>query len=186
MFFHLIRIEHFPKTFIFIYKRLFHLLFTEIFCTECHRNFCSEALLQKFLFPSVQKISVKSRRNKLLLRITLYFFLFVIYRYFDDDNLIKKTGERLVKIGNRPWKPPLCIVLTRPPFLWNLIEFVSALPSGRHWKTESLCKTSGKLMIEPEVFDRGQRFVPSAFFIQETWTMFSPQIRKQMCLGKYL
>ena len=31
-----------------------------------HRNFCTEALLQKFLYPIVQKISVKSRWNKLL------------------------------------------------------------------------------------------------------------------------
>ena len=43
---------------------LFHLLFTEIFCTEGHRNFCTEVVLQKFLWPSVQKISVKRRWNK--------------------------------------------------------------------------------------------------------------------------
>ena len=31
-----------------------------------HRNFCTEALLQKFLYPIVQKISVKSRWINLL------------------------------------------------------------------------------------------------------------------------
>ena len=36
-----------------------------------HRNFCTEALLQKFLYPIVQKISVKSRWNKLFTRKTL-------------------------------------------------------------------------------------------------------------------
>ena len=35
-----------------------HLLFTEILG---HRNFCTEAFLQKFLYSIVQKISVKSR-----------------------------------------------------------------------------------------------------------------------------
>ena len=48
------------------YNSLFHLLFTEIFCTKGHINFCTEALLQKFLYPIVQKISVKSRWNKLI------------------------------------------------------------------------------------------------------------------------
>ena len=33
--------------FIFSSINLFHLLFTEIFCTKGHRNFCTEALLQK-------------------------------------------------------------------------------------------------------------------------------------------
>ena len=33
----------------------------KFFCTMGHRNFCTEALLQKFLYPIVQKISVKSR-----------------------------------------------------------------------------------------------------------------------------
>ena len=37
----------------------------KFFCTEGHRNFCTVALLQKFLYLSVQKISVKSRWNKL-------------------------------------------------------------------------------------------------------------------------
>ena len=32
------------------YNSLFHLLFTEIFCTKGHINFCTEALLQKFLY----------------------------------------------------------------------------------------------------------------------------------------
>ena len=31
---------------------LFHLLFTEIFCTEGHRNFCTKASLQKFLWKA--------------------------------------------------------------------------------------------------------------------------------------
>ena len=35
--------------------RLFHLLFTEIFCTMGYRNFCSKASVQKFLCPLVQK-----------------------------------------------------------------------------------------------------------------------------------
>ena len=33
----------------------------KFFCTMGHRNFWAEALLQKFLYPIVQKISVKSR-----------------------------------------------------------------------------------------------------------------------------
>ena len=37
----------------------------KFFCTMGHRNFCTEALLQKFLYPIVQKISEKSRWNKL-------------------------------------------------------------------------------------------------------------------------
>ena len=37
------------------YKSLFHLLFTEIFCTMGYRNFCSKASVQKFLCPIVQK-----------------------------------------------------------------------------------------------------------------------------------
>ena len=53
--------------FIFSSINLFHLLFTEIFCTKGHRNFCTEAFLHKCLYPSVQKISVKNRWNKLLL-----------------------------------------------------------------------------------------------------------------------
>ena len=44
----------------------FHLLFTELFCAKGYWNFCNEASLQKFLYPSIQKISVKSRWNKLL------------------------------------------------------------------------------------------------------------------------
>ena len=39
----------------------------KFFCTIGHRNFCTEALLQKFLYPIVQKISVKSRWINLLL-----------------------------------------------------------------------------------------------------------------------
>ena len=36
---------------------MFHLLFTEIFCTMGHRNFCSKASVQKFLCPIVQILS---------------------------------------------------------------------------------------------------------------------------------
>ena len=48
----------------------------KFFCTMGHRNFCTEALLQKFLYPIVQKISVKSRWINLMWTRKIPFFIY--------------------------------------------------------------------------------------------------------------
>ena len=65
----------------------------KFFCTMEHRNFCTEALLQKFLYPIVQKISVKSRWNKLISFIS----------DFQSSKFRQKIGQNTILLTFQRW-----------------------------------------------------------------------------------
>ena len=78
-----------------VLKACFICFSQKFFCTAGHIDFCNETSEQKFLYRSVQKISVKSRWNKLMsLKYDFQNLIFKIInllsvRYFPHLNIAK-------------------------------------------------------------------------------------------------